>query len=176
MNLKSAYGLQIRTVDESDAGFIVALRTDPHLSRYMSGTSVSLDDQVAWIKQYRLREESGSEYYFIALDDEGNRLGLTRLYNFDASSFEVGSWIYRRGLPTAIPLLGDLATRDFGFNELNFAYCRFEVLKGNEAVIRYHRPFKPTLIKEDERAYYFTLSREDYMVYRDKLLKIFFYG
>lgn len=176
MNVRSKYGLQIRTVDESDAQFIVELRTDPYLSRYLSETSISVESQIAWIRQYQIRENNGEEYYFVILDREGNRLGLNRLCNFDAHSFETASWIYKRGLDIGIPVLGDLATRDFGFEELNYDVCRFEVMKGNEAVIRYHKRFHAELVGEDGRVYYFSLSREAYRAYRDKLLKIFSYG
>lgn len=175
MSFRIKYGLHLRTVDESDAAFILGLRTDERLSRFLSETSVSIEDQIEWIGQYKQRERKGEEYYFISLDGEGNRLGLNRLCNFDADSFEAGSWLFRRGLDTGIPVLGDLATRDFGFEELHFDSCRFEVLRGNEAVVKYHRGFRPELVGEDERAYYFRLSRPAYEVYRNKLLKIFFH-
>lgn len=170
------YGLHVRLVEIQDARFILDLRTDPRLSRYMTGTSLSVQDQEEWIARYKERERRGEEYYFITLNDQGERLGVSRLYNFDAESFEAGSWIYRWGLDTSVPILGDLAVRDFGFDELRYGVCRFEVMKGNESVIRYHRRFQPEFLGEDERACYFRITREAYETYRDKLLKIFYHG
>ena len=167
------YGLYVRLVDTSDAAFILGLRQDERLSRYLSKTDASLAQQVDWIERYKERERKGEEYYFVYTDETGNRFGVNRLYNFDADSFEAGSWLFLQGLQTHIPILGDLAARDFGFEDLGYSSCRFEVMKGNRSVIRYHEGFHPDRVGEDERAYYFALSRTAYTVHRDKLLKIF---
>ena len=170
------YGLYVRLVDESDAEFILGLRQDERLSRYLTKTSLDIADQLKWIRDYKEREKKKEEYYFIYEDGEGNRLGVSRVYDFDGDSFESGSWVFRQGLELSIPVMGDLACRDFGFEELGFAYCRFEAMRGNERVIRYQKAFHPDLVGEDERAYYFRMSYETYKVHRDKLLKLFFHG
>ena len=53
------YGLHVRLVEIQDARFILDLRTDPRLSRYMTGTSLSVRDQEEWIARYKERESRG---------------------------------------------------------------------------------------------------------------------
>ena len=59
------YGLNVRLVEEKDAGFILSLRTNPKLSRYIHNTDDSLDKQRQWIRDYKKRELEGKDYYFI---------------------------------------------------------------------------------------------------------------
>ena len=41
------------------------------------------ESQRIWIREYKLREKSGDEFYFISFDPvNGERLGVFRLYNF----------------------------------------------------------------------------------------------
>ena len=49
------YGLTVRLVDEDDAEFIYTLRTNSKLSRYISNTDEILENQVEWIKKYKIR-------------------------------------------------------------------------------------------------------------------------
>ena len=176
MSIGIKYGLHVRLVDESDAEFILGLRRDERLSRYLTKTGGDVEDQVKWIRGYKEREKRKEEYYFLYEDGQGNRLGVNRLHNLDADSFESGSWVFRQGLEMSLPVLGDLACRDYGFEELHFGYCRFEVMRENERVLRYHKSFRPDLVGEDERAFYFRIAYETYVAHRDKLLKIFFHG
>jgi RimJ/RimL family protein N-acetyltransferase len=163
-------------VEEEDAGFIVELRTDPNLSRFLSPTNPNIEEQKAWIAKYKLREEQGEEYYFLCLNEDGEKLGLNRLYNFEKDCFEIGSWLYKPGLPMSMAVLGDLTIRDYGFENLGFDQCKFEVRKANLSVVKYHLAFKPEKVGESELDYYFRLSYDRYKIHRDKLLKILNHG
>ena len=59
------YGLNFRFVVESDAEFILDLRTHKKLARYISYTDNSLENQINWIKRYKEREAAGLEYYIL---------------------------------------------------------------------------------------------------------------
>lgn len=167
------YGFTFRLVELEDAAFIVGLRSNEKLSRFLSTTSPEVADQQKWISQYKIREGLSMEFYFITLDENGNKIGLSRIYNMlpEASSFEIGSWLYHPDAPMRAPILGDLAIRDYGFEVLNFQNCHFEVRKENLSVVRYHRNFSPELTGEDDLNYYFRLSYENYLIHRSKLLK-----
>ncbi len=58
------YGLHVRLVREEDAEFILQLRTDPLLSRFLHATKNNLQKQKEWIRDYKLREAKGEDYYF----------------------------------------------------------------------------------------------------------------
>ena len=170
------YGMIFRSVMIEDADFILSLRTDAHLSRFLSETIPNLELQKEWIQSYQKREREGKEYYFIATTPSEERLGLNRIYNITTDSFEIGSWLYKQGLKTYTPILGDLTVRSFAFELLNSKYCIFEVRKQNQSVINYHRRFNPEITGEDELNYYFKLSKENFYNYKEKLLKAIKYG
>jgi hypothetical protein len=54
------YDLRMRLVEESDAEFILSLRTDESLNQFLSKTSTSLSAQIDWIRNYKIREEAGN--------------------------------------------------------------------------------------------------------------------
>lgn len=166
------YGLTFRTVVEEDAAFILELRNNELLSRFLSPTNNDVEQQKEWIRAYKQREEQNEEVYFVSLDDKGDRLGLNRLYNYDKNSFEIGSWIYKPGLDMSVAILGDLTARDYGFETLGFLSCRFRVRKINVSVIKYHLGFNPQRTGESELDYYFELGYDGYKIYRNKLLKM----
>ena len=74
------YGIDVRFVEESDAEFILSLRTDPKLSRYLHATDNDVEKQRQWIRKYKEREAHGKEYYFMYIKNE-NKLGVSRIYN-----------------------------------------------------------------------------------------------
>ena len=61
------YGLKARLVEEQDAAFILSLRTDPKLSRFLHPTENDEEKQRAYIRGYKEREKQGKDYYFILL-------------------------------------------------------------------------------------------------------------
>ncbi|MEO6732485.1 MAG: GNAT family N-acetyltransferase [Ferruginibacter sp.] len=164
------YGLWVRLVEESDAEFIVSLRTNSELNKYLSPTNNNVAQQVEWIRKYKLREAMGREYYFIAMDMEGKKLGMNRLYDFDSSSFEVGSWLFSANSPEGASIKADLIAREFGFETLQFSNCRFSVHKENKKVLAYHTSFKPVIVNETDEEYHFLLSKDKFNNYRTKLL------
>jgi hypothetical protein len=111
------YGLRCRLVQEEDAGFIVRLRTDPVLSRYIHDTSADIMDQIRWIRQYKKREANGEDYYFIFyFADEP--VGVDRIYNINQTSFSFGSWVFLRGVPFWVPIAGAIIGREIAFETL----------------------------------------------------------
>jgi RimJ/RimL family protein N-acetyltransferase len=165
------YGLVLRLVEESDAEFILSLRTNPSLGKYLSHTSNSLSDQIKWLKQYKIKELAGLEYYFISEDIEGNRYGTVRLYNFDESSFEIGSWLFLPKSPLGMAVKTHFLVLELGFNLLNADFARTEIRKLNGKVVRYMNDFETTLVKEDNLNFYFTLTKENFFKRRNKLSK-----
>ena len=166
------YGLSFRPVEVSDAQFILELRTDESLGRYISKTGNGIDQQVQWISEYKKREKAQVEYYFLTEDQMGKSLGLYRLYNFEGNCFEGGSWLYKKDVPPGAPVLGDFAIRDIAFEDLKFEFCNLLVRRKNKPVLQYHMSFNPEIVKEDEVDIYLRVSLVDYRKRRDQLLKM----
>lgn len=171
MNPQWKYGMRRRMVEVSDARFILDLRRNERRVTYLSAVSPVLEDQEAWIRKYKDREAAGEEYYFLYENAQGDGLGVYRLYHLAEDSFEAGSWIFRKGLAMGTPILGDIASKDFGFEDLGYTRCRFEVLKDNKSGLKYQERLGAIQVGEDGRACYYHLDKERYIQRRDLLLK-----
>ena len=168
----SKYGLECRLVNTDDSEFIVSLRTDPELSKYIHSTSSSVESQVQWIKQYKERESKGLDYYLI-YSINGIRIGAERIYDIEGENFKIGSLIFSKDAPLGASILGDIITREIGFDILGFKTNNFEVMKENKGVNSYHLRYKPRLYKEDCEQYYYELSKENFDKYKQIYLKMF---
>jgi len=172
----SKYGQYYRLVEEEDYEFIFLLRSDKERGRHLSKTKDDPENQRIWIREYKSRERSGDEFYFISLDPEnGERLGVFRLYDFNDSNFVTGSWLYKPGLRNQ-PILGNIFGKEIGFDFLRFDTCRFDVRKDNKTILAYHKLFNPLQIDEDDLNIYFELSKANFEKTKIKILKLFGYG
>lgn len=111
------YGLHVRFVREKDAEFILSLRTDPKLSRFIHPTENDDEKQRAYIRCYKEREKQGMDYYFIFFL-QGEPVGLARIYNVQGDTFTFGSWLFKEGLPYWVSIAGAIIAREFAFEEL----------------------------------------------------------
>ena len=165
----SRYGICLRLVEEADAEFILTLRTNPLLNTYISYTSPNITDQIKWIQNYKIREAQDLEYYFVCEDIKGNKYGTIRLYDFDESGFEVGSWVFVPKSPLGIAVKAHIMGIETGFEYLNTDYCKITVRKKNTGVIRYIQDFNALIIREDDLDFYFLLSKENFYNRKNKL-------
>jgi RimJ/RimL family protein N-acetyltransferase len=165
------YGVKMRTVNLDDANFILSLRNDKSLKRFISATSQSIDDQKNWLKKYKERETQNSEYYFIVENLDGDKLGTTRLYNFHDATFELGSWVFKRNEGT-LAIIADILTKEFAFENLGFKVCTFNVRKDNKNVLRYHKNYEPKILRSDDQDVFFELSKADFNKNKNKFLRV----
>jgi len=170
------YGQYYRLVDEEDYEFIFQLRSDKLLGKYLNPTEDNPESQKIWLRNYKYRERSGDEFYFLCIDQINNqKLGVFRLYNFTEDSFGTGSWLYRPGLKNE-PVLGNITGKEIGFEFLEYDKCRFDVRKDNRTILAYHRLFNPTEIDQDDLNFYFELSRNSFEATKNRLLGLLGYG
>ncbi len=166
------YGLKARFVVESDAEFIVDIRTDESLSKYIHTTDNDIQKQKEWIRAYKQREAKGSEYYFIFYVDD-IPYGVERIYNIKEDSYEHGSLVFKKESPFGASIKADIITREVGFDILRKKINLFDVSKGNNGVISYHLRYKPEVIGEDEESYHYSLSKENFEKYKKVYMKLF---
>lgn len=167
------YGLYIRFVQEEDAGFILSLRTNKKLGKYINETSSSINDQQKWIQNYKIRETNGTDYYFMFEQPKGTRLGVCRIYNVTDNSFTIGSWIFSPNAPLGTSILGDIITRELGFDLFPNSTLLFDVKKANLNVNRYQAFYKPILLKTDIDTNYYSCPKENFNRYKNHFLRCF---
>lgn len=164
------YGLHVRLVTEEDSEFILKLRTDFNLAKYLNSTKNDIEIQKQWIREYKIREECGTDYYFI-YSLNGNNIGLSRIYNIKGKTAISGSWICLPGLPFEYPILTAIIVREIFFEILEIDIDLFDTRKDNKKVIKMHHLFGAHKIYENDIDVYHYLTAEDFKISKPKLLK-----
>lgn len=170
------YGVQFRFVNENDAAFIVKLRTDPRLSRFIHDTDNDIDKQKAWIRKYKEREAAGTEYYF-AVSIDNKTQGFIRIYSIHDKTFTVGSIIMDKEAPIHCVLAATIMAKEIAFEILDFeledSYDGVHV--DNKQVVKLNRSWGKEEYRrfQDVKGEYiaFRLTKEDYMQVKPKKVR-----
>lgn len=162
--------VHLRLVEPTDALFIFNLRSDQNKNTHLSTSAPTVEEQEAWLIQYKNREQQGLEYYYIISNSRNEKLGVVRLYDFKDNSFCWGSWIISSNAPNYAAIESALTIYYIAFHYLGFSKSHFDVRRKNTKVIKFHQRLGAKIISEDISNYYFNFSLEAYqkMQYRYK--------
>jgi hypothetical protein len=154
------YGLQVRLVEENDAEFIITLRTDSRLSKHIHATSPDMEQQKQWIRNYKLREAQGLDYYFIfSIKDELQ--GFARIYDITEDTFTQGSWVFSPDAALGASVLGNIISSEIGFEFLGKKIAYSDARKDNNTH-RYVQSFHPEILKTDALNIYYKILPEGF--------------
>ena len=167
------YGLYVRFVIETDADFIVKIRTNPKLSQYINHTEPDIEKQKQWIRAYKERENRGEEYYFMFEKPLGIRIGVCRIYNISTNDFTVGSWVFSSDAPIGSAILADIITREIAYELFPGKSYLSDVRKNNVNVNKYLAVYKSEIIKENEETIYYTCSQENFEKHKKQFIRMF---
>lgn len=162
--LLEKYGLKVRCVQEADADRILRLRTNENLSKYLHETENDIDKQLAYIRNYKIREYKKEEFYFaFIIENSIYPIGFSRIHNINyiSKTFSIGSWIFEQNCGV-YPILADVLLKEYGFEYLGLNLCYFDVRKNNKSVLKYHSYYSPSTINEDRDNFYFCLKKCDF--------------
>lgn len=165
------YGIKVRLVTEKDAQFILLLRTDPKLSRFIHETENDLDKQLEWIRKYKIREHAGLDYYFIYFYDD-KPFGLNRIYDIHDDCGTGGSWVCQSNTKVEYSIATMLIERDILFDFLDLSFDIFDVRKGNKQVQKLHKSVGAEKIGETDLDFLYRLSRDDYNDKKKNIIKL----
>lgn len=122
--------VNLRSVTEDDAQFILDIRNNPQISKYLPPLNVTVEQQRQWISKQRADKDS---YYFIIETPTGNPLGTLSVYDIVDNHAETGRTCCL-GEPYHSIEASALLT-DFIFNILGLDYNTCWVYEDNKAVI-----------------------------------------
>ena len=57
------YGLKVRLATEADTDFIMSLRTDAELSRFIHKTDQDVQKHLEWFRKYKVRETEANTHF-----------------------------------------------------------------------------------------------------------------
>lgn len=166
------YGLHCRLVKESDASFIVKLRSDEKRGRFIHHTDQDVSKQADWIKDYKERESRGEEYYFI-YDIDGVPFGVNRIYNIEDDHCTEGSWVCLPIEDSSKSIASALIVRDIIFELLGFDYDIFDVRLENKKVRNFHKISGASLTGKTDIDALYSLTKEDYLNNRQWFIKTY---
>ena len=160
--------INLRTVEIEDAEFIFSMRQNQNKTKYLSTVTGTVESQKEWIENYKQREEDKKEFYFVIESKDEEKLGLVRMYDFQDESFCWGSWLIKEDAPKTTAIESALQIYEFGFYNLGFEKSHFDVRKGNDKVIAFHKRFGAKIINEDELDYFFNFEKSDFEITKEK--------
>jgi hypothetical protein len=166
------FGLSVRLVDVNDVDYILSLRTNSHLSRFIHQTDDDREKQIEWIRNYKEREREGREYYFIYLLG-GKPVGVNRIYNIFEYYGTIGSWICNPGNETEVSLATYLLMFDLMFDYIKLDITLFDVRKENKHVWKLHKMLGAQSVGESDIDYYFTINKKTYYKNRENFINLF---
>jgi RimJ/RimL family protein N-acetyltransferase len=171
ITLKSK-SIKFRLIAEEDAEFVLSLRLDSRYNSFLSEVGADLEAQKKWISSYKKDEKSGVQYYFIIERLDGIPCGTVRLYDFCGDSFCWGSWILNEDKTQYAALESAFLVYKFGFEELGFKKCHFDVMKGNQQVLSFHEKLGAVKTGEDESNFYFEIEPKVIFAKKQKYKRI----
>lgn len=159
----------MRFVEEADAEFILKLRLDQKYNQFLSSVGPDLKSQKDWIRKYKDDEKAKNQFYFIIERLDGTPCGTVRVYDLKADSFCWGSWILNEDKTRYAALESAFLVYKFGFEVLGFKKSHFDVMKGNEKVISFHKKMGAVETDEDQQNYYFEITDDAVYAMQEKL-------
>jgi RimJ/RimL family protein N-acetyltransferase len=172
------YGLNVRLVNEDDAEFIVQLRTDPKLSKYIHSTDNDINKQREWIRGYKDREAQGLEYYFIFCA-RGEKLCLCRIYSIkENGTYTFGSWIASPKAHMEESVASIIITNEIAFEDLKLTYADLYdgVHESNTQVYKFDKMlganFTSSIMDVKGKYYIGELTKESFYKSADKLKRL----
>ncbi|MDR6956350.1 RimJ/RimL family protein N-acetyltransferase [Pseudomonas brassicacearum] len=172
MNLQHST-IALRLVEVKDAQFILNLRLDNKYNKFLSGVSPDLESQRTWIKKYKVDEAEKKQFYFIIQRLDGTPCGTVRIYDLRSDSFCWGSWILNEKKTRFAAIESAFLVYKFGFEHLGFKKSHFDVMKGNDKVVSFHKKMGAVQVGEDEENYFFEITNSAVEAAEQKLSAIF---
>lgn len=168
----NSLGLSVRLVNEKDVDYILSLRTNKHLTRFIHQTDDDREKQMEWIRNYKKRESEGREYYFIYLIGD-KPVGVNRIYNIFEYYGTIGSWICNLDNETEVSLATYILMFDLLFDHIKLDITLFDVRKDNKHVWKLHKMLGAQSVGESDIDYYFTLNKNTYYKNREIFINLF---
>lgn len=158
--------IYLRLIQEEDVDFLLKLRLNQNLNKYLNVISNDRNQQLNWLKDYKIREASGTDYYFVIVDKKNGDVGLVRVYdiNYMVKSFRWGSWIItEEDRPKYAAIESAILSFEFAFNELNLKLAYIDVVKENIKADNFYKRFGLEFSHCDELNKYYILNKNKYL-------------
>jgi len=158
--------LNLRIAEVVDAEFILSLRLNPSLNKYLSSTDPSLEKQKAWIKQ---TYEKNNDFMFVIEDKNSNKQGTIALYDIDYNEgrAEWGRLILKQDSMFTFPIEATIQLLNFAFHKLGLKELYGGANNENKVVVEYHKQYA-NVTAEDEKFTWFSFDDKSLIKLKNK--------
>lgn len=159
--------VNLRIANQRDAEFILELRLNPVLSKYINKTDPSVEKQRDWINNVYNKD---TDFHFIIEDKNSNPYGTIAVYDIDYKNgiAEWGRWLIKQKSPIFFPVESNILAINFAFHNLKLKKLIGSAFINNKDVVRFHKNYA-TITSQDETTIWFSLEQSNFK----KALKIF---
>lgn len=141
--------VSFRLAKISDAEYILSLRLNTDLNRYISPTDPSIQMQRDWLAEYKNKELAETEYYFIiSKNANAQPCGTVRMYYITRTSFEWGSIILDGNKTRTAAIEAVLFIYSIAFDLLKLEKSLFTAHKGNLRAVSLYAKMNARIIGE----------------------------
>ena len=168
--------IKLKLVDIRDASFILSLRTNKDLNKYINPTSKKISDQVLWMKNYFNRNKQNLEYYFkfiIKKKNKTSKFGVARIIKLNKKNFSFGSWIIKPNQPNWYAIEAVLSIYKFAFEVKKFKKNKMWMDLKNHKIYKFHTSMGAKEIKRDKKQVYLDLNIRNYNILKKKFAYFF---
>lgn len=157
--------IDLRPLRISDAEFILSIRLNPALSKYLNPVENDLEKQREWIKNCI---NDPRESYFIIQNKKSEPVGTIRIYNIQGKTFCWGSFIVLPEARSYASLESLVLLYNHAFFDRGFEQTDFDVRKQNEKALNFYLRFGAAITHEDELNYYMRYTKAQFSEKRDE--------
>lgn len=169
------YGITLRRLTHDKIELVRYWRTNPKISQFLVYRGeITPEQQEKWFQKIN---NSNTDFYFIIEIGE-KEIGLINIKDIDYNEKcgEPGIFIWDdEYLNSDIPIKAMLALYDFCIESLNISKFIVHVLSDNKRAIRFNKGFGYKISDNQEDVYNqeYTLLKDEYITYREKIRKIY---
>ena len=128
--------VDLKYVRIEDAAFILQIRQDPELTKFLPRLEITVEQQEEWLKKQQARE---GDYYFVVWRKDNTPIGVIRIYDVVGDEGQTGS-IAIKGTATET-LEAKLLCEDFAYETLGLKKIHNFVRTENLAIVRFAETF-----------------------------------
>ncbi|MGL5023146.1 MAG: GNAT family N-acetyltransferase [Cetobacterium sp.] len=155
--------INLKSVVIQDAKFILKLRKNKELNKYISPTNINLENQKKWIESYLKKQDENKEFYFIVQNKKNESCGTVRIYNVNTEKKECiwGSFILDKNRPDGASYEAIKLSLKYAFEILKIKKVLLDVRKENKKAIYIYEKNGFKRYNEDDLNYYYEKVKEE---------------
>ncbi len=163
----SGKNVNLRIANKNDAEFILELRLNPLLNKFIGSTDPDIEKQRSWIQQ---SFEKSTDFHYIIEDKNGNPHGTIAVYNinYETGQAEWGRWVLKPNSAVYFSIESNLLAFKVAFEILKLKKLVGGANLENKKVVGFHKTYV-SVSSIDEQHIWFYVEESNY----NKYLKIF---